>query len=47
MSLYSKFWAPSSEIRGFLKSHAGIGLLRVLVAIRWAHTGVRDLGLFR
>jgi hypothetical protein len=48
MSSYSKFWAPSSKITGFLKGSAGDQVTgNVLVAYRWAHTGVRDPGLFR
>jgi hypothetical protein len=48
MSSYSKFWTSSSEITGFLKGHAGSQVAEtVLVANRWAHTEVGDLGLFR
>jgi hypothetical protein len=48
MSSYSKFWAPSGEITGFLKgSVRDLVTGNMLVASRWAHTGVRDLGLFR
>jgi hypothetical protein len=44
MSSYSKFWAPSSKITGFLKGNTGDRVTgNVLVANRWAHTGVRDL----
>jgi hypothetical protein len=48
MSSYSKFWASSSEIAGFLKGSVGDWVTgNMLVANRWAHTGVRDPGLFR
>jgi hypothetical protein len=43
MSLYSKFWAPRSEIKGFLKGSTGDQVTgNMLVANKWAHTGVRD-----
>jgi hypothetical protein len=48
MSLYSKFWVPTSEITGFLKGHAGNWVTEnKLVANRQAHIGVRDPGLLR
>jgi hypothetical protein len=48
MSSYSKFWTSSSEITGFLKGSAGDQITEnILDANRWAHTGVRDLELFR
>jgi hypothetical protein len=48
MSLYSKFWAPRSEITGFLKGSGGDWVTgSMLVANRWAHTGVRDPRLFK
>jgi hypothetical protein len=48
MSLYSKFWASSSEITGFLKGSVGNPVTgSMLVANKWDHVGVRDLGLFR
>jgi hypothetical protein len=48
MSSYLKFWAPRNEITGLLKGRARDQVIgNMLVANRWAHSGVRDPWLFR